>query len=880
MLSPDQAKDTPHTFKEANGLDLRPERVAALPPSLRTVGYALLDRDVNGKLLSSKEAVQPAADAPPYPAETLPDPERRQLFAAFFPQIAETVEAAWQLWNRLPYQSGYGFRKSFRAPGHPEALCPPRSQWLRQLLSVTNGYDQNVVWYAAWAAHVGGYYGDVLGVLFAAAIDAGGPTGDQVFDILVDSAKGEHAVGVMGRHVSRGLLAASRPDGWQFMERLLLAAQRQEGLRQVILETIDEAHPEAFRRMLRLMVEHDLLRFSSAIRAVDVWFGFGWDAMDARFARQAVSDVLTFLEDPAARDAAIAEESGQALYLALWALAVTDAAQALAPAVAALESENPERRFAAAHLLAALGLPESRLALLPVLADPDLRIAAEALGALGYGVTPALAATDLFERLEAEIARFPKKDTALDPLVWSWSAHTVSREPVTAALFSALGTRPPTRLIPYLADASSYTRGYIARLLAETKPWNPAQRDTLFALVADPAEYVRETALKALADCSLTSDEAKRMESLLTRKSESLRRGILTLLLTQPDPDAVASAERLTAASRAEVRLAGLETLRLLVKSGRSVGVCRQVAQARADTGPALSDAEKPLVDALLDLGRVEPTLDDALGLMDPANRSKPTPPVDRGTLLESDAAEACAQALDELVHQHRETEITLDTWNGAKEEKLLGDIQWGFPLPPAPGAAEGAERLPLREVWQTWWETRPKSQRDPDGFELLRASVRNGMAKSRQIRYPQIFGGIIAWILYLNPPANAPDFLIDAVETQLAQIPRDLIFFTNDPNAPNQSDYRTNSNRTSWLQAARRHRTQYPGEWTAANHMRLWGLLRWVDEPGISLNRCRPMVEETAQAAEIGAATTDDVLDQLLGPARFPATAGRTSAI
>ena len=41
----------------------------------------------------------------------------------------------------------------------------------------------------------------------------------------------------------------------------------------MILETIDEAHPQAFRRMLRLILEENLVRFSSVVRAVDVWLG-------------------------------------------------------------------------------------------------------------------------------------------------------------------------------------------------------------------------------------------------------------------------------------------------------------------------------------------------------------------------------------------------------------------------------------------------------------------------------------------------------------------------------------------------------------------------------------------------------------------------------
>ena len=877
MLTPAQAKEALKEFKAPEGKSPQFDRVTALPPMLRTVGYFLLNRDINGKLLSSKDAVQPAADAPPYPVETLTEAERRQLFGALFPKIAETVEAAWHLWNRLPYQSGYGYRKSFRAPGHADALSNPRSNWLRSLLSITNGYDQDVVWYAAWATHVGGYHGDTLGILFAAAIDAGGPTGDQVFNILIDTAKGDHPTGVMGRHVSRGLLVASRPDGWQFMEKMLLAAQRQEGLRQVIFETIDDAHPEAFRRMLRLIVEHDLIRFSSAIRAVDVWFGFGWDAMDARFARQALGDTLTFLEDASARDTAIADASGQTLYLAFWSLAVIDAAQAIAPASAALTSDDPERRFVAAHLLAALGLRDARIALLPALADPDLRVAAEALGALQH--TTELTNTDLFERLEQEIPRFPKKPMTLDPLVWSWSVKSVSRETIVGAFLPALGDRSPLRLIPYLPEAASYSRAQIARLLAQTKPWNPAQRDTLFALVGDPTEYVRETALKALADCSLTPDEAKRMESLLTRKSEDLRRGIFTLLLTQPDADAVASAERLTTASRAELRLAGLETLRLLVKADRAVDTCRKIAQTRKESGPALSDIETPILDALLDVGRVEPTLDDALGLMDPANRSKPTPPkmprkwlvfTGEKTPLESDAAEACAQSLDKLIHQYREAEVTLEHYNGEKEQKLLGSVQHGFPVPPSTGG-ESAARLPLHDIWQTWWETRPKNQRDPDGFELLRAIVRNGASKSRQIRYPYIVSGVIDWLLYLNPPANAPDFLIDAVETHFSQVSSPLFAGVATPGEYFENDWRNGSKWYAWLQLARNQRALHPTDWTPAHHARLWGLLRWRDEPRPGVRRLRPAVEEAAYAAEIGVANRDDLFDQLLGPRSTP---------
>src|SRR6185437_17040326 len=100
--------------------------------------------------------------------------------------------------------------------------------------------------------------------------------------------------------------ASARPDAWDFVARLLLAAQREEGLRQVILEAVDEAHPEAFRRMVQLILDRDLIRFSATIRAIDTWFGFAWDVDDVREARASLADALIFLADPDARAEALA----------------------------------------------------------------------------------------------------------------------------------------------------------------------------------------------------------------------------------------------------------------------------------------------------------------------------------------------------------------------------------------------------------------------------------------------------------------------------------------------------------------------------------------------------------------------------------------------
>ena len=55
--------------------------------------------------------------------------------------------------------------------------------------------------------------------------------------------------------------------------KLLLAAQRQEGLRQQICETMDGGTQENFEYMFKIIYDNDLIRFSSVKRALGTWTG-------------------------------------------------------------------------------------------------------------------------------------------------------------------------------------------------------------------------------------------------------------------------------------------------------------------------------------------------------------------------------------------------------------------------------------------------------------------------------------------------------------------------------------------------------------------------------------------------------------------------------
>src|SRR5207247_1309110 len=111
--------------------------------------------------------------------------QRVELFETLFPGLGEAVENGWQLLNELPHSMG-GWdseAKSFRIPGNDELLLRRRLAWVESLLGQIGEYPgKDLVWHATWAGHIWG--SDTVAILLAAGIDAGGKTGDEIFEIL------------------------------------------------------------------------------------------------------------------------------------------------------------------------------------------------------------------------------------------------------------------------------------------------------------------------------------------------------------------------------------------------------------------------------------------------------------------------------------------------------------------------------------------------------------------------------------------------------------------------------------------------------------------------------------------------------------------------
>lgn len=685
--------------------------------------------------------------------ESLSDADRLALFEAVFPKLAPALDRAWRDLPRraafIEADNYFSARVPFRAGSAKRHLIFTRGVWFVNVVGALVGYDADPEWLAAWITHLHNNDCHVAAVL-AGAIDIGDKTGDRVFEILKASATNTHPVGEMSIDVIAALLMSKRVDAWEFVADLLLNGKREEGLRQAILESIHECHPDAFIRSLDLIREERLVRFSSVVRAADVWFGLHWDSIGPAVIQKQVDRAHLYLTDVRARDKALAAGSGEEAYMALWCVAFRDLGAAAKRAAELVKDKDPERRFAAVAIAQMAGVPEFLPVIIAALKDPDERVAAGGVRAIEQAApidAPESFKTDaLFDALASVFDRAaatkPKK---LEPIIWPWTVATLSTAFVGGPLVRIAPGSRKEELIPRLEKLGPRERREVAlgiglaqglRHAAESKsgkprPLKPEAQAALIALLGDAATETREAAFRVLSSHPLTPAERDRIEELLARKASDIRTKGIERLLTQSDEDALASASRLLGAAGVEQHLAGAEILAQMAGAKRSVD--RVAAEATRASGTLAGSTKntKPdaRVESLLATARkghiVVPTLRDCLGLVPPERVLIPPDSVPKPRTFEplvmTREAIAMLMSLERLMQANRDLPIS-----GSRDsEDPSQDMVLGGAYPyqlwnPGDGVGRRSQWTSYRtaegsldlgemqhaELWLGWWNS------------------------------------------------------------------------------------------------------------------------------------------------------------------------------
>ena len=225
MLAPEVAKERLKTWQiEADETRYLPE-IKALPAKLRTIAYGLLGRDAKGEELQAEDWQRQTPARPGHPAAGRLDfqgPGAAVRHVLLRPRsgdrvclaTAQAISLSGDAWAKVI--QGRRRRKHHLREAR---LLAGRYDGRRRRVEIRRA-DARVarsLGAAPWPRVRAGH--DSIGRLLAAVIDGGGKVGDEVFDILCQSIRNEHEVGGMGRHVIRGLLMASRPEGWDWWKK-------------------------------------------------------------------------------------------------------------------------------------------------------------------------------------------------------------------------------------------------------------------------------------------------------------------------------------------------------------------------------------------------------------------------------------------------------------------------------------------------------------------------------------------------------------------------------------------------------------------------------------------------------------------------------------
>lgn len=505
------------------------------------------------------------------------------LLALLGDERIDYVQAAWNNMPTRAYQTGWS-RRSFRAPNCPKLYLDAQLTMLGDSLPIAPEYYRDVYYNLNLtnALRVNNHLHDV-GVhpyVWAEMIDSGHADFLQVCEDIVYN---NDDIGSVSQGLIKALLSSRSENAWKLVEQLLLAAQRQEGLRQTVLECLDESSLEAIPYFINVILENKLSRFSSVVRGLDVWAGLGWEAEKQRTVDVFLKHGLDFFQHPEKIAKAVKSTNNTEVYMALWVQGCLDIEKTIPYLHTLITTGSMEKQCLALHLASQLQAPEIELPLY-LAASESTHVQVWAF--LGYQLYDAVQGnpkpaglTDsvqdkLFKQCYELVEKIEVKEKGFSGKVFSWLHAHFDKDYIYKILVSCIGDDVDKfATVMSLVDGMTLgARGTLAEQVlgpfygysykkrkGKKVTLTEAQRVCAMALITDRAEYVHTASERALASTQLTDDELESMETMLSKKSTGLQKRLINVLMKQPEKRLVAFTQKLMGSDNTNQRVAALE---------------------------------------------------------------------------------------------------------------------------------------------------------------------------------------------------------------------------------------------------------------------------------------------------------------------------------
>jgi hypothetical protein len=591
-----------------------------------------------------------------------------------------------------------------------------------------------------------GIYGDFIAVRIDERDQA-------VIGAVKEICLGDNNTRLVNDAIINGIIKSENSELHKLLGDLLLAAKLQEGLRQSILENADNGRVEAFIYLIKLVLDNDLLRFSSAIRALDVWMGLGESFEDKRVAAKLLTLAYTYLTDRKVLEASLDSRDVTEIYAALWALSVREMTDVTAPIEKLLAGEH-YKKLAALYFLRQLENKALQFSVVSKIIrdyrgdDVDFLCLVMENYPLrqyypwnndeffndckkeAYLEDPTIR-DEQFEGLLHILQLIPAKGYSSSGKPFPW--NTLSIEPKTAGapLLTIAGFDRDEKKVDRLIDMTDKFdpdgRAALIRLFLG-RPATARGRDFIFASLNDKSMSVRSQALKTVLGFStpdkekdpaeavgdgerqvppLNENEEKLIQDMLALKTGDIRQNSVKVLLALPGDRPLEAARTLLAGKNENKRLGALDMLVQLSKEGK---ISRSDAAKLIELMPAASEKEQVLIRSLT-AEAPKYTKANGFGLYDPEYRPvfSPLEKDPRHTLasiftITRERAEGLFNSLCTVIKEHKDYTYQIENYDGI-QDSVLGTMEYVRPRAEVNNDTTMTvfEKYILQDLWRDW---------------------------------------------------------------------------------------------------------------------------------------------------------------------------------
>lgn len=520
---------------------------------------------------------------------------------------------------------------------------------------------------------------------------------------------------MLNREIIKGMLMSKNEEIHKMIGELLLAAKLQEGLRQAIVENMNEASKEGFFYILKLIIDHKLTRFSSIVRGFTTWTGLSLDVQNPQIVDKTFKSVHDCLFNPKIIMDYVQDEDELLIYIGLWATAFNEIDDIVPLVSNLLEKEEKIKNLGALYFLyqTQFNVLKHEMAC-KVLGKNDYEILVWAIKNLYpsndyyniyYYFDKKLAIDslklycnldnqfqerELFEQLKKILEKMPKKEM-------SFKAGILPEIKVKLKSSEILDKM-------MLAIISEYDKEQVDYLIGQRKKMSPEGRlflienfllnlkdsfhkKALLEACGDRSEFVRNKAFELVNHFILEAEDYQIIEDFLRLKSGHLRKKAIHLLLKQDNQSLVLCMKRLFQSKDENKRLAAMDMLLVLEKDENRQDIYKECLQWVDNTNKA-TPKENILLRKINREKDDNQSFEKGFGLYNPLKEIElPSISVDKlynhRVLFSIDVKKIIGilQSFSQLIHNHRTYEYEGFGIDGVRRRVILGESQYLLPF-------------------------------------------------------------------------------------------------------------------------------------------------------------------------------------------------------